>query len=183
MSFCFVSYFFEPLFNRSHFTFMPLTHPRRSRNPLINMYVTFLLNMAIHAFQSKATLLATWSKQRVCFSQLSNWHKCFVIKLFSQLIGSDENVLKHLGGVASNSLTHILQLNNTDSIDEFPPQIIPTSSYYDCENFISLIKSTNSSNFCAFSSNIQSVNAKFSALHAFIVDLESSNFYFRSRKS
>ncbi len=86
--------------------------------------------------------------------------------------------MKHLGGVASNSLTHILQLNNTDSIDEFPPQIIPTSSYYDCENFISLIKSTNSSNFCAFSSNIQSVNAKFSELHAFIVDLESSNFNF-----
>ena len=86
--------------------------------------------------------------------------------------------MKHLGGVASNSLTHILQLNNTDSIAEFPPQIIHTSSYYDCDNFISLIKSTNSSNFCAFSSNIQSVNARFSELHAFIVDLESSNFYF-----
>ena len=86
--------------------------------------------------------------------------------------------MKHLGGVASNSLTHILQLNNTDSIDEFPPQIIPTSSYYDCENFISLIKSTNSSNICAFRSNIQSVNAKCSELHAFIVDLKSSNFNF-----
>ena len=86
--------------------------------------------------------------------------------------------MKHLGGVASNSLTHILQLNNTDSIDAFPPQIIPTSSYYDYENFISLIKSTNSSNFCAFSSNIQSINAKFTELQAFIVDLESSNFNF-----
>ena len=70
---------FEPLFNRSHFTFMPMTHPRRSRNPLINMYVTFILKMAIHAFQSKATLTTTWSKQRVCFSQLSNCHICFVI--------------------------------------------------------------------------------------------------------
>ncbi len=108
-------------------TFMPLTHPRRSRNPLINMYVTFILKMAIHAFQSKTTLLTTWSKQRVCFSQLTNCHKCFVIKLLSQLIGSDENVLKHLGGVTSNSFTQILELNNTDSIDEFPPQIIPTS--------------------------------------------------------
>ena len=106
-------------------TFMPLTHPRKSRNPLINMYVTFILNIIIHVFQSKATLLTTWSKQRVCFSQLSNCHKCFVTKLFSQLIGSDENFLKHLGGVASNSLTHILQLNNTDSIDEFPPKNNP----------------------------------------------------------
>ena len=84
--------------------------------------------------------------------------------------------MKHLGGVASNSLTHILQLNNTDSIDEFPPQIIPIS--YDCEHFISLIKSTNSSNFSAFSSNIQSINAKFPELHAFIVDLESNNINF-----
>ena len=86
--------------------------------------------------------------------------------------------MKHLGGVTSNSFTQILELNNTDSIDEFPPQIILTSSYYDCEKFISLIKSTNSSNFCAFSSNIQSVNAKFSELHAFIRDLEYSNFNF-----
>ena len=86
--------------------------------------------------------------------------------------------MKHLGGVASNSLTHILQLNNTDYINEFPPEIIPTSSYYDGESFISLIKSTNSSNFCAFSSNIQSINAKCTELYAFIVDLESSHFNF-----
>ena len=86
--------------------------------------------------------------------------------------------MKHLGGVASNSLTHILQLNNTDYIDEFPPQIIPTSSYYDCENFVSLIQSTDSSNFCTFSSDIQSINAKFTELHAFILDLESRNFNF-----
>ncbi len=31
---------------------------------------------------------------------------------------------------------------------------------------------------CAFSSNIQSGNATFCELHAFIVDLESSNFIF-----
>ena len=78
--FCFI--LFEPLFNRSNFTFMLLTHPRRSRDPHVLMYVTFILKMAIHAFQSKATLLTAWSKQRVCFSQPSNCHQCLEIKLF-----------------------------------------------------------------------------------------------------
>ena len=155
--FCFL--LFEPLFNRSNFTFMLLTHPRRSRDPHIHMYVTFNVNMVIPAFQSKATLLILHGRNNGFVSRnLPTVINVQKLNFFSQLTGSDENFLKHLGGVASNSLTHILQLNNTDSIDEFPPQIIPTSSYYDYENFISLIKSTNSSNFCAFSSNIQSIN-------------------------
>ena len=78
--FCFL--LFEPVFNRSNFTFMLLTHPRRSRDPHVHMYVTFILKMAIPAFQSKATLLTAWSKQRVCFSQPSNCLQCLEIKLF-----------------------------------------------------------------------------------------------------
>ena len=78
--FCFL--LFEPLFNRSNFTFMLLTHPRRSRDPHVHMYVIFILKMALPAFQSKATLLTAWSKQRVCFSQPSNCHQCLEIKLF-----------------------------------------------------------------------------------------------------
>ena len=46
------------------------------------LYVMFILNMAISAFLSKATLLNACSNQRGCFSQLSNCHQCFVIKLF-----------------------------------------------------------------------------------------------------
>ena len=44
--FCFL--LFEPLFNRSNFTFMLLTHPRRSRDPHVHMYVIFIFSVKSH---------------------------------------------------------------------------------------------------------------------------------------
>ena len=135
--FCFL--FFERLFNRSLFT-----------NMKIYMYVTCILKMAISDVESKSTLLTKsiatlhteWLKQRVCFSQISNCHQCFVIKTF---LSTNRFWRKRFEtpGWCSFQLTYshfttkqywlywwILSSNN------------PSSSNYDCENFVSLIQST-----------------------------------------
>ena len=82
---------------------------------------------------------------------------------------SDEAIL-------NNCLTNILHINENE-IDINEQQIIRRSSYYDFDQFSKLAKE-NKNSFSILSTNIQSVNAKFSELEAFIEELNTVNFKF-----
>ena len=85
----------------------------------------------------------------------------------------DENVLSYIGGIRNNDLNNILETN--DSNDEL--QTTRRSSYYDLDNFDKLTRKTNKC-FSILSTNIQSLNSKFSELEAFVDDLSKTNFKF-----
>ena len=85
----------------------------------------------------------------------------------------DENVLSYIGGIRNNDLNNILETN--DSNDEL--QTTCRSSYYDLDNFDKLTRKTNKC-FSILSTNIQSLNSKFSELEAFVDDLSKTNFKF-----
>ncbi len=70
--------------------------------------------------------------------------------------------LKYQGGVDNNSLINIIE-PSTDTNDEseyVQPQIIRHSPYYDFNKLSSVLKN-NQNSFGIFSTNIQSINAKF----------------------
>ena len=75
----------------------------------------------------------------------------------------DENVLSYIGGIQNNDLNNILETNEFDSNDEL--QTTRRSSYYDLDNFDTLTRKTNKC-FSILSTNIQSLNSKFSELEA-----------------
>ena len=86
----------------------------------------------------------------------------------------DENVLSYiLGGIRNNDLNNILETNEFDSNDEL--QTTRRSSYYDLDHFDKLTRKTNKC-FSILSTNIQSLNSKFSELEAFVDDLSKNNF-------
>ena len=87
----------------------------------------------------------------------------------------DENVLSYIGGIRNNDLNNILETNEFDSNDEL--QTTRRSSYYDLDNFDKLTRKTNKC-FSIISTNIQSLNSKFSELEAFVDDLSKNNFKF-----
>ena len=66
-------------------------------------------------------------------------------------------------------------MKNSDENIELPT--IRRSSYYDIEKFI-LLAETNKHNLCILSSNIQSLNAKFCELEAFVDELATIDFKF-----
>ena len=72
----------------------------------------------------------------------------------------DELFLSHLGGIENNCLSDILDMHN-DEVNEF--QIIRRSSYYDYDKFNDFAKE-NKDRFNILSTNIQSINSKFSEL-------------------
>ena len=75
---------------------------------------------------------------------------------------TDETFLQFTGGVTNNCLNNMFNAGNTiNGNNELP--IIRRSSYYD---------------FDKFNSNIQSINAKYSALEAYVNDVSSLNFKF-----
>ena len=74
----------------------------------------------------------------------------------------DELFLSYQGGVQPNSLQHVLQ---TQYDIQNPLQIMQGSSYYDTDPFKTLV-GNKGHNFSIFSSNIQSINAKFNELEA-----------------
>ena len=86
----------------------------------------------------------------------------------------DELFLSHLGGTENNCLSDILDTHN-DEVNEF--QIIRRSSYYDYEKFNDFAKE-NKDRFNILSTNIQSINSKFSELELFLEYLDSINFKF-----
>ena len=89
----------------------------------------------------------------------------------------NEIFLQYQGGLQNNCLNHLLHLNNGETDDSNALPVIPNSTYYDIENFNSLVK--NSVNrFGIFSTNIQSINAKFQELEAFAEELHSLKFNF-----
>ena len=86
----------------------------------------------------------------------------------------DELFLSHLGGTENNCLSDILDTHN-DEVNEF--QIIRRSSYYDYEKCNDFAKE-NKDRFNILSTNIQSINSKFSELELFLEYLDSINFKF-----
>ena len=86
----------------------------------------------------------------------------------------DELFLSHLGGIENNCLSDILDMHN-DEVNEF--QIIRRSSYYDYDKFNDFAKE-NKDRFNILSTNIQSINSKFSELELFLEYLDSINFKF-----
>ena len=73
---------------------------------------------------------------------------------------SDEAFLSYSGGILNNYLTNILHINENET-DINEQQISRPSSYYDFDQFSKLAKE-NKNSFSILSTNIQSVNAKFS---------------------
>ena len=77
----------------------------------------------------------------------------------------EENVLSYIGCIRNNDLNNILETNEFDSNDEL--QTTRRSSYYDLDNFDKLTRKTNKC-FSILSTNIQSLNSKFSELEPFV---------------
>ena len=84
----------------------------------------------------------------------------------------DEQFLKHLGGVRTNSLRELLQITNVD--EENMHSLIPHSSYFDTDQICNLATSKQHC-FSILSSNIESINAKFGELEIFIEQLNQVN--------
>ena len=86
----------------------------------------------------------------------------------------DETFLSYLGGSNNNDLINIL---DTNRIDNYEPQLIRRSSYYDSDKFTELTQTIKSC-FSVLSTNIQSINSKFNELEAVIEKLSSNSFKF-----
>ena len=89
---------------------------------------------------------------------------------------SDESFLLFSDGLQLNCLNYILNTNNNIDDNELP--IIRRSSYYDTDMFSTLAEH-NKHNLSILSSNIQSINSKFTELEAFVDELSTVNFKFR----
>ena len=83
---------------------------------------------------------------------------------------SDHVILSNLGGLESNNVISILDIEDNE------PQSIQHYSYYDIDSFKKLI--TNHNNiFSVLNLNIQSINANiFSELETFVEELHNSQF-------
>ena len=88
-------------------------------------------------------------------------------------VQSDQSYLLHLGGIEENSLKHILhqQIYN----ENVRIQEIQHSSYYDTDN-LNILADEYKDRLSIFSSNIQSIYAKFNELEIFIEELNTINF-------
>ena len=86
----------------------------------------------------------------------------------------DELFLSYQGGVQQNSLHHVLQ---THYDIQNPLQIMQGSSFYDTDPFKTLV-GNKGNNFSIFSSNIQSINATFNQLEAYVLEPEQMQFHY-----
>ena len=82
----------------------------------------------------------------------------------------NETILHHFGGVKNNSLLNVLKIDYDTSGESNPIELITQSSYYDLETFSELLNSKGN-NFSILSTNIESINAKFSEIEIFINSL------------
>ena len=87
----------------------------------------------------------------------------------------DENVLSYIGCIRNNDLNNILETNEFDSNDEL--QTTRRSYCHDLDNLDTLTRTTNKC-FSILSTNIQSLNSKFSELEAFVDVISKNNFKF-----
>ena len=90
---------------------------------------------------------------------------------------SDELFLQYYGGVHKNCLNNILRSTNDETTKSDSLPIMKTSSYYDTDHFKSLVN-TKINRFGIFSTNIQSINAKYNELAAFVQELHLINYDF-----
>ena len=70
-----------------------------------------------------------------------------------------------------------MHINNDETDDSNALQVIQNSSYYDIDNFNSLV-SNSVNHFGTFSTNIQPISATFQELEALFVELHSLRFNF-----
>ena len=89
----------------------------------------------------------------------------------------DEQYILHSGGMEKNCLKNILDQNINTHDENNICQLIRHSSYYDIDQFSSLV-GTYKNELTIFSSNIQSINAKFNELEIFVEELDNINFKF-----
>ena len=82
------------------------------------------------------------------------------------MLDSDYQYLQHYGGIHTNCLNKVLHHSDDENFDNDSLQIMKTSSYYDTDNFKSLLN-TKTNNFGILSTNIQSVNAKLNEIEVF----------------
>ena len=90
---------------------------------------------------------------------------------------SDDLFLQYYGGVHKNCLNNILRSTNDETNESDSLPIMKTSSYYDTDHFKSLVN-TKINSFGILSTNIQSINAKFNELAAFVQELHLINYAF-----
>lgn len=88
---------------------------------------------------------------------------------------SDQSYLLHLGGIEEHSLKHILDKKMYN--ENVRTQEIQHSSYYDTDN-LKILADEYKDRLSIFSSNIQSIYAKFNELEIFIEELNTINFKF-----
>jgi hypothetical protein len=89
----------------------------------------------------------------------------------------DQNILKNIGGVENNSFVKIIDADIDENDDMNQVRVIHHSSYYDFENLKSTLNK-HKNKFSIFSTNIQSINAKFNELQVFIERLRQVNYAF-----
>ncbi len=85
----------------------------------------------------------------------------------------DEDVLKHHGGFQNNSFVKIIETD--EELDDV--QVIRHSPYYDNDMLLSLLRDKQNV-FTLFSSNIQSLRAKYHELKIFVESLQEIGFEF-----
>ena len=86
----------------------------------------------------------------------------------------DETVLKHYGGIERNSLQSTLNLNEDENNNV---HVIRHSAYYDHERLLEEL-SSKPNDFTIFSSNIESIYAKFTEIETFIELLRKDGIEF-----
>ena len=59
----------------------------------------------------------------------------------------DENILRSFGGMPRNSLTYILNVDNTDTSVDQEINVIQHSPYYDIDQLVELLKKRGLINF------------------------------------
>ena len=89
----------------------------------------------------------------------------------------DDSILQPYGGFHNNSLVDIIRLDDDLSNANEQLQTITHSSYYDNEKFTNFL-ATGNKYFSVFSSNIESINAKYAELELFIEQLKQQKFKF-----
>ncbi len=94
------------------------------------------------------------------------------------IIGNTDNFLKQFGGIENNSLINTLWTDEDEDENQIQMQIITNSTYYDCnDDFIQSLAWTQNQ-FSIFSTNIQSIRAKFGEFKIVIEILKQNMFEF-----
>ena len=93
------------------------------------------------------------------------------------MITLDENILRSYGGLNDNSLRHVLHSNEDENDNNNYLNATTHSCYYDTDHLNATLKKHKNS-FTIFSTNIESLNAKFDELTVYIDILRETDFEF-----